>query len=132
MKKETKKLEDAKSYFVLAQIFIILAGFLFAGSSIALTNAQNSLVSSSDITFKSVSLTNFKILNMEKLEANNLTQEYSTLINAFSNSSEASIDLSEVQINYAKTGFEFAIIFVFMSLCAFLFGKYRISKIKTD
>ena len=38
-----KKIELAKSWFVAAQICIILAGFLFASAGILLTNSQNTM-----------------------------------------------------------------------------------------
>lgn len=54
---ETKlklKLEKAKSWFVIAQITIILSGFLFASSGIYYSESQNTLQESYDNFWKAI------------------------------------------------------------------------------
>ncbi|MFA5952966.1 MAG: hypothetical protein WC812_00035 [Candidatus Pacearchaeota archaeon] len=76
MNNEIKKLEIAKSYFVLAQISIIFAGFLFASGGIAYNSANNNFDKAVSLALNSENLT------MEKTDLyKNFIQIYGNLTN---------------------------------------------------
>jgi len=102
-----KEIEEAKSYFVLSQIFIILAGFLFASSGVVYSSVFNSFDKAVDIALSE---------NM----SNNLSQQ---LIQNYG-------DLTIVNISLYKTFLISAFIITFLSVLSWFFGNYKIKKIK--
>jgi len=109
-------LEKAKSWFVLAQMSIILAGFIFAIVGIAYTNSLNSL---------NLGIDSFKIAEQNCL--NNNTQ---FLCNSSIDITNKSIELIKPQINLLMTSFWFGWIFVFISIILWIWGYTRIKKLK--
>lgn len=130
MEEEKIQLEKAKSWFVLAQILVILAGFFFASSSIFFTNAQNNLDSSANNNYEAIDLINFQIQNIPQLIDYNLSEDYQQLIDSMTNHSNSLSDLSKANGNYASTSFKFAVILIFISIIFFFLGRYKLSKLK--
>lgn len=132
MDKKEIELQKAKSFFVLAQLFMILSGFLFAGAGIALTNAQTNLKTGIDSEYYSASLANFEILNLPQIKSYNLTENYTTVINSFASMSKSMADVSDANTNYSNRSFFGGIVFAILSLLSYLFGNYKLSKIKIE
>ncbi len=126
---DEKKVELAKSWFVFAQITIILAGFLFAGSSISLSKAQENLDSSLTVDSRAMENINFRILNWEILNENNLTTHYSKVYDVLLNSSENLRKLSVANIDLGRSQLIFALTFTLLSFIFFLFGRFKLSKL---
>jgi len=129
MDKHDLKLEQAKSWFVLAQLSMILAGFLFASSGIMMTNAQNTLFVSRNHFFDTVSLINFQITNAESLKSYNLSKDYFQLTDQLMNTTGSMHDLVVAEKNYATFSFFSALVLTIFSIMSFFFGKFQISKI---
>lgn len=124
MKKDQLDLEHAKSWFVLAQLTIILAGFLIAGGSIAMTNAQTNTYSAVNNIYDSVKLVkDFENFTTEQIK------EFRDAANNYTNYLKK---LSEYNLNYAKASFYMGFSLVYLSLLFFLRGKHILNKIKED
>ncbi len=115
-----KKIELAKSRFTLAQIFIILAGFLFAASGIAFANAQNTL--------------NFGLSLAEEAgskncgELNNISNYQKLMRGSLDYVGESVVSNLNLWEMYSQIG----IFFVVLSLLSWLWGYYGLKKIKKE
>jgi len=110
------EIEDAKSLFVIAQIAIILAGFMFASAGIAYSSSINQINLIHQDFYDKVAM-NDKINNYNiSLGVNDIS------------SSLGEIFKSQVKLfwGYMISG----IIFTLFSFGFFFLGKYKISKLK--
>ncbi len=107
-------IEIAKSWFVLAQITIILAGFLFASYGIHFTNAQTSLD-------KTIDLTIFSIEQSKKLETN-LTKDFISLSRDYPSLVSMNLEIGRIYLIFAMILTIFSIIFFFV-------GQLQLKKI---
>ena len=128
------KVEKARSWFVLAQLLMILSGFLFATSSIALTNSQHNLDSSVESTFKSASIVG-NILQAYPLINNDadlakLYTDYLRITETLNDYARASNSLSKSNSEYAQSAFFTALFFSFISILFFLIGRNEINRIR--
>lgn len=135
-KKLQLKSEIAKSWFILAQILIILAGFFFATSSMSFTNAQNNLATAIDLYSGNVKFIDSNLKEFpELIEKNNLTNKYISHLNQVADNIDQiqqifeglSVKNKDDAEKYRRAG----IIFAVLSLLVFIYGKYRLHKLKT-
>jgi len=124
------KIEQAKSFFTLAQLLMILGGFFLASSSIFFTNAQNSLEVSAESIHRSEESFNFMLENLQKIQELNLTENYNELILSKINISESLNKLSDTNLDSGSLFFYFGLGMVFFSIVSFMVGKFKLSKIK--
>ncbi len=101
--KLTIEIEEAKSWFTLAQVVMILAGFMFASSGIWINST--------------ISLQNSGINILSSL---NNSREISTIY----------FDISKIAANLMKNFFLFGSVITLMSLAFFIIGYYKINKLK--
>lgn len=129
------KIETVKSWFVLAQICIILAGFLFAASSVAFTNAQGNLANaiklySDNVNFLDSNLNRFP----ELIEKANLTNEYMSHIinvgNMLDLSQKTFEGLSVKNKEHANIYLWVGVAFTIFSIFFFFYGRCRIQKLE--
>lgn len=134
------ELEKAKSWFTLAQLFIILAGFLFASSSVAISNAQKSLDNINSARLQSYDsgpmwLEYYRLTaqsNSSNLETYKATlDEYVKQRNAaLGNASSIYSQLEQANSNFSKYAFIAACIFTILSFVSYVCGLLIINKIK--
>jgi hypothetical protein len=108
------QIEDAKTWFALAQILIILAGFMFASAGISLTNSINLIKSEIDIVNKAVEISDNSINNAKSIVENfvpTLDKLQKEQINSFKRDSYTGVGL------------------IVLSLFFWGLGKYKINKI---
>lgn len=116
------KIELAKSWFILAEILIILAGFFFATAGVAWSNSLSTLnlaVSSLDDTFYN------SIFLVEKNISQNVSQEYLN-ITMERNSYLAEMTLSGLGV--LKFTMYFACGLVLASILCWIIGRHRLTK----
>jgi len=115
-----KEIELAKSWFVLAQIIIILSGFFFAASGIAWVNSTNTMIFGLDLAEKSSSK------NCDQL--NNLSN-YQEFVGETLGYTHESILSS---LNLWKFYFKLGWFLVFISIFIWWFGKYKLENLPNN
>jgi hypothetical protein len=114
-KEETEiKIEQAKSYFSLAQLLMILAGFLLASAGIAWTN-----------TLTAIDMGN----KLNEQAINNMEFDVNYSLQLVSLSKQLN-KLGQTQIDYLNTYGKFGIILIGISLIIWGWGNYKINRIK--
>ena len=120
---EQKNIEYAKSYFVLAQLLIILAGFLFASSGVAWSNSQSGSLGDSSNLIEA-----YKMLEDYSIK-NNITLDYkpTDFLNDY-------IDIVKNKINLASANGNLSTIYMvsglFLSFLSFVFWAYGKHKLR--
>lgn len=92
------KIEKGKAIIQLAQIIMILSGFLFATGGIAYTNSINVLSTS-------LPLITIQSLELIKIDELNLTTEKKELIDKVFEANEKYLETVEPQLNFTKWSF---------------------------
>lgn len=118
--KMEKQIENAKSWFVLAQITIILAGFFFATSGIAWSTATSNLNFGLNLAADATSKDCSKI--------NNISNYQYFVGEAFKYYSEATLTNLEMWKNYLGIG----VILIVLSLLFWARGKYLLYRLKNN
>jgi len=120
---ENKEIEKGKAIIQLAQIVIILAGFIIATGGIAYTNSISSLSSSINL----INSQSFKLADISELNISNDTAE---LIKMNINLSSSYLNAIPSQLDLMKSCFYIGFLFVFMSLLIWGFGYWKINKVR--
>jgi len=116
---ENIQIENAKSWFVLAQITIILAGFFFAASGIMWSAATSNLNSGVNLA---TDLTNKDCNQLNNSYYKNFTSK------ALNYYGEATITNLKLFIDYTWIG----VLLITLSLFFWIRGKYLLSKSKNN
>jgi len=115
-----KQIELAKSWFTLAQISIILAGFFFASAGIMLTNAQNTMNFGIDLAERASSKDCSIINNVSSYQ--NLT------IGSLNYVGES----VWANLNLFKIYFILAGVFVIISFVLWTIGYHKLKKLREE
>src|SRR3989338_8869801 len=94
------KIERGKAIIQLAQIMMILSGFLFATGGVAYTNSINVLSTS-------LPLITSQSLELIKVDELNLTTDKKELIDKVFEANQRYLDTAEPQLNFTKYSFWF-------------------------
>lgn len=128
----TIRLEEAKSWFVLAQILMILAGFLFATAGISYNNAENSIKNIYNINSRLLPdmISMYSSLSTVNKDS---SQDINELLSMYGENMNKIIDLQNNMTlrnnrRYHNSMFSASAI-VFLSLIFFLIGKKRIKSL---
>ena len=113
-----KELELAKSWFVAAQLLIIFAGFMFATSGMAYSNANN-------IISRMVSNLTQTSFNVE--DPNNIGKDIYDVLKI---SQEILRKQADSNLELSTFTLEIGGVITFLSLFCFGMGRYKIRKIK--
>jgi len=113
------KIEEAKVVFILAEISIIFAGFMFASSGIYWTTMVQTMEYNTNI--------NNKVLDLTLHDYSNLTKDY---IQKSLNLSTQLVEFTKSQSDLYKISFYLGWIFSAISILGIGLGKYLISKLK--
>jgi len=115
-KMNQKEIELAKSWFTLAKIFMLLAGFMFAASGIL----YNGAIESTKIGFD-------YLIETQKICSNNLTQfNCENMINA----TNSLLELPPLQADLWRSLFGFGGIVSLLALISWGFGYFILWRIK--
>jgi hypothetical protein len=115
-----KQIELAKSWFILAQITIILAGLFFASAGIMFTNAQNTLNFGLDLAERATS----KDCNL----INNVSSYQNFTIGVLDYVGESVYANLDLFMIYIKIGFGLVIV----SVVLWITGYIRLKRLKID
>jgi len=120
-----KRVEKGKAVIQLAQIIIILSGFLFATGGVAYTNSINVLSTS-------LPLLTSQSLELIKTDELNLTTEKKELISEVFEVNKKYLDTVEPQLNFAKWSFWFGGIGALISFIIWNIGYWMIKTSKEE
>lgn len=115
-----KKMEIAKSWFVLAQIAIILSGFFFASSGILFDAEKANFNQELSLVAEAAGKDCSQISNPENYQ-NAIVQ----LIDTYNDSGDYYRKMSKEYLYWG-------IIFTVLSFCLWLVGHWKINKMKLD
>ena len=113
-----EKIELAKSWFIAAQLSIILAGFMFASAGIILSNTANTM------NWGLNKVTEVATQNCEDLE--NVTNYQTIMIGSLDYVQESVESNLKVYKNLSKYG----LWLIILSVIFFMVGRHRLKKIK--
>jgi len=124
MERIPERIELAKCWFILANLFILLSGFLFATSGILFTESQESMKQGTSLSFE-----NYKLLVGGDLcnKDINTTKETMGLV---TDMSKSYFSLSETTANTSKSFFFWACVLAILAMGAYLFGLGGIWRIR--
>ena len=120
-----KRIEKGKAIIQLAQIIIILSGFLFATGGVAYTNSINVLSTS-------LPLLTSQSLELIKIDELNLTTEKKELISKVFEVNKEYLDTVEPQLNFTKLSFWFGGIGALISFIIWNVGYWMIKTSKEE
>ena len=120
-----KRIEKGKAIIQLAQIIIILSGFLFATGGVAYTNSINVLSTS-------LPLLTSQSLELIKIDELNLTTEKKELISKVFEVNKEYLDTVEPQLNFTKLSFWFGGIGALISFIIWNVGYWMIKTSKQE
>ena len=127
------EIEIAKSWYVLAQISIILAGFMFASAGIYYNNSISLFSDQVDIVKDTVDFVNFVSTNQELIN-NNSNPELKGILNIsqdyYVDTSNIYKDLTLSQLSAYGRFNQLGVFFVIMSVLFWGIGKIKLGKIK--
>ncbi len=111
-----KKIEHAKSWFVLANLFMMLAGFMFAASGLAFMGSMESLNQGTNLLFKTqeICLDNVTKYNCE------------TMLNVTSRV----LEVHSINFELWPTFLEMGAVISILSFLAWIMGNYKLWRIK--
>jgi len=118
-----KEIELGKSIIQLAQIIMILSGFLFAVGGVAYTNSVN-IVSTSTSSINDFSG------YFVGLNKSSISEEEKELLNNTIEMNQKYIDSIKPQLELMKTSFRVGGLGVIFSFIIWAFGYYKIRKVK--
>lgn len=118
-----KEIEKGKAIIQLAQIFMILAGFLFATGGVAYTNSINS------VSYSLASINHFS-LEVSELDKTTLPEDYVDLLNKTTEANSKFIDTINPQLDFTKVLFQFGAIAVVISFIIWNIGYWKIKRAK--
>lgn len=113
------KIERGKAIIQLAQIMMILSGFLFATGGVAYTNSINVLSTS-------LPLITSQSLELIKVDELNLTTDKKELIDKVFEANQRYLDTVEPQLNFTKYSFWFGGIGALFSIIIWNIGYWMI------
>ena len=112
-----QKIEQAKSWFVLSQLLMILGGFMMASSGIVLTNAQNTMTFGLD-----------KVSDIPKVDCTELQN--------VTNFQEINVGILDYVQNSVKVGLKtyigllwMSVFLISLSLLSYMVGYFKLRKI---
>lgn len=114
-------MEKGKAIIQLAQIVMILAGFIIATGGIAYTNSVNSLSTS-------IHLINSQSFGLADFSELNLSNDAFELIKMNFNLSSSYLNAIPSQLDLMKSCFYIGFLFAFISLLIWFFGYWMINK----
>jgi TRAP-type C4-dicarboxylate transport system permease small subunit len=117
-----KEIELAKSWFVLAQLLMILAGFLFASGGVVLTNTHNTMM------FGLTELDNIPLLS----KLNSSEESYGFRTNLSLAKVEYAFGSVISHLELFKTLMISGLVLFFFSLAFFFWGQRKIAKIRSN
>lgn len=128
------EVEKAKSWFVLSQVLILLAGFLFASAGIAYTSAFNSFDKAVVLSLDNIDrIVELRKLGLENNLTNSTQEEIKNLTDEFTNLNKGLIqsygDLTKENVELSKSFILFGFICSLLSMTAWGIGKYKINRI---
>jgi hypothetical protein len=131
------KIEEAKSWFALAEILIILAGFMFALSGIYYTSSEENSKIGLSIN-QNIGLTNLELLKIYQEEIRgvpspevlNLSLEILDAQKSNLNLSTSYLGLSKIQGDLSTNCLYLGFILTILSLLFWNDGRSKISKLK--
>lgn len=118
----TVKIEEAKSWFVLAQITIILAGFMFATSGIYYNNAKQSQ--------KSFIETAINMLNSDKMDYD-LSKNDTYSLSIYNYLREFDKNKQDQETKY-KSFLYFGLFMIILSSILFSIGYFKLQRRKSE
>lgn len=118
-----EEIEKGKAIIQLAQIFMILSGFLFATGGIAYTNSINSL------SYSLNSINQFS-LEIAKLNKTYLSGQEMELLNETIEANSQFIEVINPQLDFTKTSFMSGWVIAVVAFMIWNIGYWKIKKSK--
>jgi len=136
---ENNKTEISKSWFVLAQILMVVAGFLFTASTVLYNNSSENFDESIDLLFKTINLNDDYVTYLSELNKTNndsidefkkvfFDQKY-LMSQKLIDLSNSKTDLSTIQLILAKRLLLYGVLTCVFSFLSFVKGVFSLKSI---